>query len=145
MSISGLIAAPELAKVGSALIGRIVAPEQLAAHFGIQSDQIRFDECWIGLQQGDRVRRHLLQAGEEKILRKIAQRFIHRLREIGRIQNRFERIALRLGAGGDGLSDACTRALMVFSGLRLASSASLVCDSGWGLDDDQESRKTCPR
>ena len=87
---------PELAKVRSALIGRIVAPEQFAAHFGVESDQERFDEFRIGLEQRDGVRRHMLQTGEEKILREIAQGFVHGLRKVGRVQDGFERIAARL-------------------------------------------------
>ena len=89
---------PRTAEECAALIGRIVAPEQFAAHFGIQSDQERFDEFRVGLQQRDGVRRHLLQTGKEKILREIAQSFIHRLRELGRVQNRLERIA-RISSG----------------------------------------------
>ena len=68
-------------KVGAALIGWVVAPEQFMAHFGIQSDKERFDKVRIGSQQRDGVLWHVLQTGEQKILREVAQRFIHGLRE----------------------------------------------------------------
>ena len=55
---------PELAEESATLIGRVIAPEEFAVHFRIQSDQERFDEFWVGLQQSDGVRRYILETGK---------------------------------------------------------------------------------
>ncbi len=46
---------PELAEVAAALVGRILAPQQLAGELVVEANHIRLDELLIRLQQRDAV------------------------------------------------------------------------------------------
>ena len=67
-------AIPELPEVGSALIGWILVPQQLAAELVIQSNHEGLDEASIGTQKRNRVRRHQLQPGQQPVLSQLDQR-----------------------------------------------------------------------
>ena len=84
---------PELPKISAALIGGIAAPQQFAAHFSVEPHQERFDEFRVRLKQLHGVGRHLVQTGKNEILRKVAEGFVHRLRESRRVHDRLQLIA----------------------------------------------------
>ena len=52
---------PELPEVGAALVGRVLAPEQLARHLVVEPDHVGLDEARVRLEHADRVRRHLVE------------------------------------------------------------------------------------
>src|SRR5262249_49383381 len=92
---------PELAEESAALVGGIVAPQKLAVHLYIQAYQKRLDEFRICFQKRDCVRGNFIQTGKQKVLRQIAKRFVHRLRKVGRVQQRFQRVSSDLSWAGD--------------------------------------------
>src|SRR5262245_14019970 len=58
---------PELTEVAAAPVGGILAPEQLFAELVVESREVRFDECRIGLEQRDRVWRNQLEVGQQQL------------------------------------------------------------------------------
>ena len=47
---------PELAEVAAALVGRVLAPQQLARELVVEPDHVGLDEALVGLDQRDAVR-----------------------------------------------------------------------------------------
>ena len=58
---------PELAEVAAALVGRVLAPEQLARELVVEPDHVRLDELLVRLDQRDAVLRDQVDVGEEEL------------------------------------------------------------------------------
>ena len=76
------VAGPERREVRAALIGRVLAPQQLARHLVIEADEVRLDEAVVGLEQ----RRHVgpldqSEAGHHPLAIVAMQRLVHRIPE----------------------------------------------------------------
>ena len=74
---------PELPEVAAALVGRILAPEQLAGELVVEPDHVRLDEALVGLQQRHAVRRDEMQVGHEHSSTDFDERLVHRHVELG--------------------------------------------------------------
>ena len=69
---------PELAEIAAALVGRIVAPQQLAGELVIEPDHVGFDEALVGLDQRDAVGRDQVDVRQEQLDRDLLERLVHR-------------------------------------------------------------------
>ena len=66
-AVDGVAHRPELPEVAAALIGRVLAPKQLARKFVVEPDHIGFDEALVGFHQRDAVARDLVDVGQEDV------------------------------------------------------------------------------
>jgi hypothetical protein len=111
-------AGPERGEVGAALVGRVLAPEQLAAHLVVEADQVGLDEAVVGLQQ----RRHVgsldqAEAGDHPLAVIAVQRLVHGVAEARMGHHRLDAVVVEPAgpqpagqppaAGGEARADAC--------------------------------------
>ena len=69
---------PELPEVAAALVGGILAPQQLARELVVESHHVCFDELLIRLEQRDAVRRNEIQVREKELAADAHERPEHR-------------------------------------------------------------------
>src|SRR2546430_1100964 len=74
--------APETLEGGAALIGRVLAPEELAHDLVVQTDEGRGDERGVRAHERRRVGRDELEPRQEPVAAELAQRFPHRVEEL---------------------------------------------------------------
>ena len=103
--IAGVPVSPELAAVGAALVGRVLAPQQLACQLVVHADEKAADERAIRLDQRRRVRGQRIDARQQPVVRDRGQRSVRRLGEIGRRHDVVEALGLSVGQRRDPVVD----------------------------------------
>ncbi len=71
LAVDGVAHRPELPEVAAALVGRILAPQQLAGKLVIQTHHVGLDEALVGLHQRDAVLRNLVDVRQEALDRAV--------------------------------------------------------------------------
>ena len=69
---------PELPEVAAALVGRVLAPQELTSELVVEAGHVRLDEVAIGLEQRDAVLEHEVDIRHEKLGRDVRERLVHR-------------------------------------------------------------------
>ena len=101
---------PELPEVAAALVGRVLAPEQLAGELVVETDDVRLDELLVRLEQRDRVHLEQLDVGQEVLARQLRQRRVHRVVDLGVDHHLAEVLGQLVGDPGRDLEPGAQRA-----------------------------------
>ncbi len=86
---------PELPEVAALQVCRVFVPLQLASHLVIEAHHVALDERSVALEHHGGVRQDLVEAGQQPVLRQLAEWLVHRLREFRRNHDGLDGIIAR--------------------------------------------------
>ena len=99
--VEGVAGVPEHLEVRPALVGRVLAPEQLLGEGVVDARQVGLDEAWVRLHQRQRVARQSAHVRQDVVLREPGERDDERVAEGRMREHRAQRPRVGGRAGRD--------------------------------------------